>query len=388
MVIALDKHKKPLGFCTERRARILMEKRRACIYRYFPFTIILKDIDVRDIGSLPTYRIKIDPGSKYTGIAVIQNDNNTVILYAQIEHRGGEIKSALQTRRGCRRNRRSRETRYRRCKFSKGGQFTSSRPKGWLPPSIKSIGDNIIHWVALLSKLVNITDCSFEAVRFDTQLMDNPEIEGEGYQHGTLEGTEIREYLLDKYGHVCRYCRGVSGDPILEWEHIVPKSKGGSDSVKNATLSCSRCNRDKGDSLLDDWEAKEALILNDPGTSEKRKALAGARIEGIQYVRSGKPNKVSNRYCAWANASRRCIEKGLFAMFENVKCASGGRTKYNRTRLGLPKDHHYDALCVGAVPEDGYRDRTGQYCLKIKATGHGTRFRGKINKCKSETKRS
>ena len=101
---------------------------------------------------------------------------------------------------------------------------------------MKSVADNIISWVIRLKKLFNITECSFEAVRFDTQLMDNPDISGEDYQHGTLFGYEMKEYLLDKYGHVCQYCGGASEDNILEWEHIIPKSKGGSNSVKNATL--------------------------------------------------------------------------------------------------------------------------------------------------------
>lgn len=47
MVITLDKRKKPLGTCSERRARILLTKKRACVYKYYPFTIIIKDIDVR-----------------------------------------------------------------------------------------------------------------------------------------------------------------------------------------------------------------------------------------------------------------------------------------------------------------------------------------------------
>lgn len=90
---------------------------------------------------------------------------------------------------------------------------------------------------------------------------------------------------------------------------------------------------------------------------------------------------VSNRYCAWTNASRRHIEKTLFDIFGDVECASGGRTKYNRSRLGLPKDHHYDALCVGTVPEHGYKDLTNGYCLYAKAMGRGTRLRGQTNSC-------
>lgn len=259
MVITLDKRKKPLGFCSERRARKLLEKRRACVYRYYPFTIIIKDIDIRtmDKDKLPAYRMKIDPGSKTTGISIVREEDNTVMLFAQIEHRGQQIKNNLDTRRMIRRNRRSRETRYRHCKYKDGGNFDSQRSEGWLPPSVKSIGDNIISWVKRFQKLINIQYVSFEAVRFDTQSMDNPNIQGEEYQQGTLLGYEIREYLLDKYGHTCQYCGGTSGDSILEWEHIQPKSKGGSDSVKNATLACRTCNQAKGNLTLSQWRKEE-----------------------------------------------------------------------------------------------------------------------------------
>ena len=228
-----------------------------------------------------------------------------------------------------------------------------------------------------LGRLLNITSCSFEAVRFDTQLLDNPDIEGVEYQSGTLFGYELREYLLDRYGHQCQYCGGESGDAILEWEHIHPKSRGGSDSVKNATLACHTCNRDKGNMTLDEWAAVERGIKG----SAVRKKLAEARLKGIDQVKAHKAPKVSSRYCAWANSSRRYIEKALFGIFGEVECASGGRTKFNRTQLGLPKDHHYDALCVGTVPEGSYRDLTGGRCLYAKAMGRGTRFRGKINSC-------
>ena len=49
--------------------------------------------------------------------------------------------------------------------------------------------------------------------------------------------------------------------------------------------------------------------------------------------------------------------------------------------LGLPKDHHYDALCVGKVPENGFTDRTNGYVLMIEAKGRGSRLRGNINSC-------
>ena len=87
------------------------------------------------------------------------------------------------------------------------------------------------------------------------------------------------------------------------------------------------------------------------------------------------------RYAAWVSSSRRYLENHLFQIFRDVECSSGGRTKYNRTKLGYPKEHHYDALCIGTVPEKGYHDRTNGYYLYAKATGRGTRLRGTLNKC-------
>lgn len=87
MVITLDKNKRPLGFMSERRCRILLEKKRAVLYRYFPTIVILKDVDARKLSGLSSYRIKIDPGAKYTGIAIVMDDTNEFMYAMQIEHR-------------------------------------------------------------------------------------------------------------------------------------------------------------------------------------------------------------------------------------------------------------------------------------------------------------
>jgi hypothetical protein len=203
--------------------------------------------------------------------------------------------------------------------------------------------------------------------------MDNPNIEGVQYQQGELFGYEIKEYLLDKYGHVCQYC-GESENKILEWEHKVPRSRGGSDSVKNATLACRECNQAKGALTPEEWLVKLQEKKNPTKQDEKR-------IAGILKVVANKPTGVSNRYCAWANSTRRYVERGLFARFGEVECSTGGQTKFNRMALGLPKDHHYDALCVGQVPESGYKDLTNGYCLYAKACGRGNRLRGNVNEC-------
>ena len=113
------------------------------------------------------------------------------------------------------------------------------------PPTIKAKADCVVNWVTKLSKLCPVSAISVETVRFDTQKLQNPEITGVEYQQGELLGYEIREYLLTKYGHVCQYCKGESKDPVLEIDHIYPKSRGGSNRVGNLTLACHTCNQEK-----------------------------------------------------------------------------------------------------------------------------------------------
>jgi hypothetical protein len=55
-----------------------------------------------------------------------------------------------------------------------------------------------------------------------------------------------------------------------------------------------------------------------------------------------------------------------------VETGTGGRTKYNRTRQGLPKTHWLDAACVGASTPDTLRLLTTQP-LAITCKGRGSR---------------
>ena len=376
MWIVLDKHKKPLGHCDEKSARKLFSKRRACIYRYYPQVLILMDADVRDIKPVHHYRIKIDPGAQHTGITVVEEDR--VILFIQVDHRGGQVVSNLKTRNSTRRNRRNRKTRYRRCKFPKGGKnaFQTPRPKGWLPPSQLSIKGNVVTWVNRLIRYLGPCDVSVELVKFDTQLMNNPDIEGEQYQQGTLYGYELKEYLKEKYANTCQYCSGKTEDHRLEWEHMIPKSRGGSDSVKNATLACHTCNQKKGDFTPEEW-------LSDIKRKPRKTELDQMRIECLECVIDGKIIGKGLRYAAWVNTTRWKLVNDIKSLVgvKDVELSTGGRTAYNRARLGVAKDHHLDAMCVGKTnPENGYRN-TNQLVLYIKAFGRGTRLRGGINTC-------
>jgi hypothetical protein len=77
---------------------------------------------------------------------------------------------------------------------------------------------------------------------------------------------------------------------------------------------------------------------------------------------------------AAVNASRWALYRRLAGTGLPVEVGTGGRTKWNRTRRGLPKAHWIDAACVGAsTPKQVVC--AGVAPLAIMATGHGTRQR-------------
>ncbi|MBK1648013.1 RRXRR domain-containing protein [Rhabdochromatium marinum] len=69
-VFVLDKQKRPLMPCSEKRARLLLKRRRAVVVRLHPFKIRLKD---RIGGETQPLRLSLDPGSKTTGIALVRD---------------------------------------------------------------------------------------------------------------------------------------------------------------------------------------------------------------------------------------------------------------------------------------------------------------------------
>lgn len=223
-VFLLDTNKQPLNPITPRQARKLLEKGKAAVFRQFPFTLILKSAVENPI--IYPLTLKIDPGSKTTGLAILSGD--AVLWVATIEHRGQQIKDSLESRAASRKSRRSRKTRYRAPRFD-----NRKRSEGWLPPSLMHRVQTTETWVKRLMKFCPITEIWIERVRFDTQLMQNSEISGTEYQQGELQGYEVREYLLEKWGRECAYCG--KKDVPLQVEHIQPKSKGGSNRVSNLT---------------------------------------------------------------------------------------------------------------------------------------------------------
>src|SRR6516165_7969277 len=96
-VFVLDTNKQPLPPVHAGWARILLRRGKAAVFRRYPFTIILKE-------ELPApqaqgLRLKIDPGSKLTGLAIVNEGSGEVMWAAELSHRGEAVKKALADRR-------------------------------------------------------------------------------------------------------------------------------------------------------------------------------------------------------------------------------------------------------------------------------------------------
>jgi hypothetical protein len=209
--------------------------------------------------------------------------------------------------------------------------------------------DNIVHWTGKLIGLCPISQISYELVKFDTQLMENPDISGIEYQQGTLAGYEIREYLLEKWDRKCAYCKKSSDR--LEIEHINPRSRGGGNRVTNLCIACHGCNQRKGN--------KTASEFGYPAVQDEAK-------KGLKDA-------------AAINSIRWRVYNELKSFGLPIEIGSGGLTKMNRFRQGYEKSHWVDAACVGKSGEL-VKVLPGHKPLLIKAMGRGSRLSMGIDK--------
>src|SRR5260221_4721972 len=312
-VLVVDAERRPLIPCRAARARILLKQGKVAVWRRFPFTIVLRGACPEAV--VEPLRVKLDPGAKTTGLAVVNDASGDVVWASEVVHRGEQVKARLDQRRHCRRSRRQRHTRYRKPRWQ-----NRRRQPGWLPPSQESRLANVLTWVQRLQRSCPVGALSLELVKFDTALLADPTLVGVAYQQGTREGMEVREYLLTKWRHRCAHCGQQA--TRFEVDHVIPKSRGGSDSLSNLVLGCRACNQAKGNQTAE--EAGHGQLM----------AQAKAPLKGATT----------------GNATRWALFKRLKGLGLTIETRSGGLTKWDRSTRGLPQTHWLDAACVGSSP--------------------------------------
>lgn len=302
MVLVIDKHKKPCNTISEAYARI-------------------------------------------TGIA-ITDDKDSVVMLAELEHRGHVIKRNLDSKRIVRKSRRQRKTRYRPSRF-----LNRTKPKGWIAPSVKSRADNVINFIRKYKKLLNINKVMIERVSFDVaQMSSEVKLYGVDYQQGPLYQKKLRNFIFSRSNGKCAYC----GAKAEEIDHVVAKSNGGTNSTYNLIASCRSCN-----------ERKSNLTLK-----------AFGKIMNKDYSHL-EPKKLP-KHASIVQSARNYMIKEITKIIPDTTAHDAWLTKYNRDELGLPKEHYYDALSVGEdLPKFNFlTDKV----LQISAQGRGSRQMCRVDK--------
>lgn len=315
----LDQHGKPL-MPTTRLGKVyrLLKTQKAHIVSYEPFTI---QLDYKpDTYVIQPMTLGVDSGAIHSGYSVANEQRE---FYSSEVIARDNISYRISDRRMYRRNRRSRKTRYRKPRFNN----RKNKKKGWLPPSLEQKVAVQLNEIDNLHRHFPIETIIVEVAEFDIQKIKNPDISGKDYQQGTLQGYNIRNYLLEKHGRKCFYCdKEVSN---FEVEHMLPKVKGGSNSIDNLTLSCHSCNQKKGTLTAEEF-IKQTLPAEK--VAKKLKQLS--------------KEKRLFKYMAHMNATRWTLYDAINDKYPNVKMTYGYITKYNRIQAGLPKAHHIDAKCI------------------------------------------
>jgi len=242
--------------------------------------------------------VGVDTGSHTVGIAA--TTNREVVFQAEMLLRT-DISGKLTQRRQYRRRRRSRKTRHRAARWA-----NRRRASGWLPPSLRARAEATVK--------------------------------------------AVREHLLAKWQRQCAYCQ-TSGVP-LQVEHLIPKSRGGSDRASNLVIACDLCNKRKGSRTAEEFDYPEI------------QAQARVPLKDAAHVSSIKT----------------VVVKLLAQQFraERVAVRYGYETNYQRIQvLNLPKSHANDAVAIACAVGERVIPTQQIYQIRCVPRGNYQLFNGK-----------
>ena len=350
VVYVLNKNGKPLMPTTRcGHIRILLKQGKARVVERYPFTIQLL-YETEDITQ-PIF-LGIDPGRTNIGMTVISEIGDP-LMEVSLTTRNKDIPKLMTARKA---NRQKHRNYGRRCKkrrravannttnskcsdgvferflpnyekpmvlhdiMNKEARFNNrKRPEGWLTPTANHLKQTHINAIKKISSYLPISDVVIELNKFAFMQLDNPNIKAWEYQKGQLFGKgNVKTTVFEEQKGSCLFCSKA----IEHYHHVVPKHKGGSDTLPNMVGLCSK---------------HHGLVHTD-----KSFALRLSR----------KKEGLNKKYGALSvlNQIIPSLLEELQALFpEHVFIVSGKDTKKYREENQLAKDHYIDAYCIASV---------------------------------------
>lgn len=301
MVYVLDNTGKAI-MPTERHGKVrrLLRKGLAHVVRLQPFTI---QLDYENKGYTQEVCLGVDAGSIHIGLSATTDKKE---LFASEITMRNDIVEKIASRKELRNNRKHRNTRYRKEKFS------NRKRKQLFAPSIEYKIKCHLYVIRFVNSILPISKTIIEVAQFDLQKIKNSEITGTEYQNGEQTGFwNVREYVLARDKHQCQHCKGKSGDKILNVHHLESRKTGGN-SLNNLITLCRTCH--------------EAYHRHMFDLNIKR---------GIPF-----------RDASAMNIMRWELYKMVKDCFPNVHITYGYITKHTRIENNINKTHYSDAFCI------------------------------------------
>lgn len=354
------------------RVRKLFKLGMAKIVDTVPFTIQLL---YKNEPVLQPIIIAEDPGRTNIGVAVLTQLGN-LIFSAVVETRNKSIKKLMVDRKAHRQASRRGERKARQrlarkqgsmikagmmmrklpqyaadkfvtCKIIKNTEArfcNRKRMSDWLTPTVNHLVQTHINLIKKVEKYLPITDVAIEVNRFAFMQMENPDASGVDFQKGPLNGfDDVKAAIREQQHGKCMMCK----NNISDFHHIVPRSKGGSDTIQNQAGLCKKCHakvHTDAEFLAKFKDKKEGLI--------KKYGALSALNQAVPFI---------------------CKELIKIYGVEHVHFCTGKDTSLIRSNLGYEKTkenpmHEVDAYCIGlvAIGEDKAKRPSFNNVFKIK----------------------
>lgn len=347
MIYIVNKYNKPL-MPTNRHSHIrkLLKQGKAVVINSNPFTVKLK-YETANITQ-PLY-CGIDTGRENIGLGV-SNEKGECIVKVKVVTNNKTIKIKMDERRCHRQERHLHKRQKKQRKALKEGNVIRSnnrieyknkqvsyievkaigadepaihkvirgaeskfnnrkRSENWLTPSARQLIWCHITAFKKICEFLPVTNLTIEAVKFDFQRLEDSNIAD--WNHGALFGFKnATEYIKTKQNGKCAICN----EPIEHIHHIVPRSEGGSDNVKNLVGLCKHCH---------DMVHKDESLLK--GIKQQYK---------ISLLNTVMPYLLDE----FANLSKQ--------MSIEMKVCTGYDTFKTRQKYNIDKDHSNDGYAI------------------------------------------
>lgn len=311
---------KPLMPTNPMRARKLIKKGKAVIYKYRPlFTIRLTE---RTDGDIQTIEYCCDTGYQHIGLSIKSRKHEYVnerrdLLPNETERHNDSRKY--------RKARRRRKLRHRACR--RDNRHDNQICKDGYAPSIRNKRDQHISLYRSYTEILPVERAVFEMGQFDTQVLKaiekgEPLPQGKDYQHGERYGyATLREEVFARDDYTCICCgkNAFKDKRILCVHHLGFRIGDRTNRLANLATVCTKCHTPKN------HQPKGKLYNLKP----ELKDFKGATF--MTMVRWDMLDKL------------KVVSKDI-----QVDVTYGAATKEARRDLKIKKSHANDAYCMGS----------------------------------------